>query len=483
MVPFHFRPPAFGFGISLSVVIIVALLASAESGFGQEIRDEVSWTNDIQPFVKNYCTTCHAGKSPEGKVLLTTYDQVRRHVEKGKLLQRINNNDKPMPPDGLLPAYARRLFRVWAEGGYVNRGRKQVEARSEDLADWTPPQIDPVDVDKEGFDLLEKLQGHWVGSMFLLGQNFDWMAFDYRAIGPAHVHGIYEGGTMGNLFTSFFVAKYKGQRTIMARNGGILNGIYRTSYFVLDRVEKNRGQSSYRLVDAYGGKDIMWMELSFSGDRIKFDSYTSRFGLRQPKLHMSFKARRIHPELAVEAAKAVGFPDKKAVDRDFSNGLPKPTWVNEYPQTSASYIHEDSTLSLLELAQLAKDPYRIDQMPHLSTLKISIKRDKLIQGTKLHVYLSIKPLTDQRGRFVTDRFGFVREELLNGLLQFPELTAGEKEFTFTYLHPGEYYLTVVADMDNDSYPSPGDIVHARQRVNVKPKSDAKIELSRPWTKN
>jgi len=67
----------------------------------------------------------------------------------------------------------------------------------------------------------------------------------------------------------------------MARNGGILNGIYRTSYFVLDLVEKRknkqgRAETYYRLVDAYGGKDIMYMELTFSGKSIAFNAYTSR---------------------------------------------------------------------------------------------------------------------------------------------------------------------------------------------------------------
>ena len=49
-------------------------------------------------------------------------------------------------------------------------------------------------------------------------------------------YGIFEGGTIGNLFTSFFVADFKGRRMLMARNDDILNGIYRTSYFVLDQV-------------------------------------------------------------------------------------------------------------------------------------------------------------------------------------------------------------------------------------------------------
>ena len=81
------------------------------------------------------------------------------------------------------------------------------------------------------------MPGHWVGKMKLMGKPIDWFAFDYRPISPSHIHGIFEGGSMGNLFTSFFVADYKGTKTIMARNGGILSGFYRTSYFVLDKID------------------------------------------------------------------------------------------------------------------------------------------------------------------------------------------------------------------------------------------------------
>lgn len=67
------------------------------------------------------------------------------------------------------------------------------------------------------------MQGHWVESLVIMKQKFDWFAFDYRAISPPHVHGIYEGGTMGNLMTSFFITEFNGIKTLMPRNGGLLN--------------------------------------------------------------------------------------------------------------------------------------------------------------------------------------------------------------------------------------------------------------------
>ena len=329
--------------------------------------------------------------------------------------------------------------------------------------------------------MLEYLQGHWVGSMNLMGQDFDWMAFDFRPIAPSHIHGIFEGGTIGNLFTSFFVADFNGKRTVMARNGGILNGIYRTSYFVLDEVKYGRDWGYYRLVDAYGGKDIMYMELTFRGNTIEFNAYTSRFGLTEALPHMAFKGKRMHPKLAADAAKAVGFP-KNIVDCDFSKGLPRPTWADEYPLTSASYIWEDMSKGLVELGRLAKDPRRIDQMPYLAQMKVSIKRDDAIRDKKLHLYLSRDALVQENGKFIT-QFGYIREELLNTLLLFPELVKNQSEFTFTYLHPGDYFLTVIADMDGDGFPSPGDITHGRRKITVKPRSKQTVRITDMNVKN
>lgn len=80
-------------------------------------------------------------------------------------------------------------------------------------------EVIPVDITNDGFDFMEKMQGHWVGTNKVIADEYDWFGWDYRAISSSHIHGIHEGGTLGNLFTSFFVTNYKGQRIIMARNG------------------------------------------------------------------------------------------------------------------------------------------------------------------------------------------------------------------------------------------------------------------------
>ena len=474
------------FSTSNLALIIGGILAFAPALSFAQIEDQISFTHDIQPVVREFCATCHSGDDPEGDLVLETYQDVRKQVEHGKLLKRINDPKKPMPESGLMPQYLRRMFKVWAESGYVKMGpgKPKKFSRKWDFEKFKPPAISAVDIRKQGFDLLERMPGHWIGSMNLMGREFEWFAFDYRPIAPSHVHGMFEGGTIGNLFTSFFVANYKGKPAIMARNGGILNGIYRVSYFVLDYVQYGNGYAYYRLVDAYGGKDIMWMELTFAINTLEFNAYTSRFGLNSPpKRHMSFQAERMHPHLAKSAAKAVGFP-KLVVEKDFSKGMPAPNWGNEGPHTSASYIweQEKADQSLIELGKLAKDPYRIDQMPHVSQCKVTIARTPKVQGKKLLLYLSEKALTDKNGKFIT-QFGYIREDLLNTLLLFPELSGKQDEFNFTYLHPGKYYLTIIADMDGDGFPSPGDISCPSTFLNIRPKTHSQIQIRNLNTQN
>ena len=176
----------------LSMLLPLSLIAQTNS---DTMRDEISFTNDIQPIVNNFCTTCHAGKDPDGDFVLTSYEDVRKMVEKGNLLERINDADDPMPPSGQIPAYMRRMFKIWSETGYINEGKAKKDSDRPviDYGDFKPPTITPVDLgeNKLAFELLDKIQGHWVGSMWLMGQDFEWMAFDFRAIEKSHIHAIF----------------------------------------------------------------------------------------------------------------------------------------------------------------------------------------------------------------------------------------------------------------------------------------------------
>ncbi|MEX0273659.1 MAG: hypothetical protein AB3N16_04700 [Flavobacteriaceae bacterium] len=332
-------------------------------------------------------------------------------------------------------------------------------------------EIKPIDIGSEGFDFLEKMQGHWIGQNKVLGWEWDWFGFDYRPISSSHIFGIYEGGTLGNLLTSFFVSDFKGTRTIMSRNGGVLNGIYRTSYFVLDQVRKKDGEDYYRLVDAIGGENTMYMELVFKQDSLYWNAYTSRLGENtMPTRHFSFRGAKKHLQLAKTAAMGLNFPQNVSA-WDFSNGFQK-EYLYALPEEntvkSASFLAQAGSNDVFTLANQSGDPFRIQDHPYLSQLKVDITKSSQIKDDNLFLYLSFEPLTDSNGYMLADAF--------DSVLQFPDIAASEDGFLFTYLHPGEYYVTVIADHNSDKLPGLGDITHRSQKINISPKSEHQISI-------
>lgn len=340
-------------------------------------------------------------------------------------------------------------------------------------------QVVPVNVNEKGFEFLEKMQGHWVGRNYIMTDDWEWFSFDYRALGPSIVHGIFEGGSMGNLFTSFFATDFHESRTLMARNGGVLNGIYRTSYFVLDSVRNDSEGDFYRFVDAVGGTNVMWMELRFVTDSLYFNAYTSRLGLFEPTRHMTFKGKKEHIELAQDAATAVGFPQNESA-WDFSEGFNEEYLyinVGDTAAVSATFLWEDQIADVLTLALNAGDPWRIDQYPRTAVLEVNIERTPEIEDKQLFVNLSKNPLTDVSGYLSTNVADW------NSILQFPILTEGESQTDITYLHPGDYYLTVIADVNDDFLAGQGDITHASQFITINENGQQSITINNITTQN
>lgn len=337
-------------------------------------------------------------------------------------------------------------------------------------------EVVPVDINVDGFDLLDKMQGHWVGENTVIADEFPWFAFDYRAISPSQIHGIFEGGTIGNLLTSFFVTDYKNTRTIMARNGGLLNGIYRTSYFVLDSIDHSANGDFYRLIDANNGQAIMWMELRFKADSLYFNAYTSRLGEFMPTLHMSFKAKQNDLSMAQTAASDVGFPVNTPA-WDFSGGFNE-AFFYDNPATdlqSATFLAQSATADVYTLSSTSGDPYTISDHPHLGTLQLNVNRNATINGKELFVHLSKDPLTDANGYLDVNAF--------NSVLLFPQIAGNQDNLFITYLHPGDYYVTVVADANDDGYVSQGDISHITQSITIAPEQNAAITIDNITVQN
>lgn len=316
-------------------------------------------------------------------------------------------------------------------------------------------EVTPVNINEKGFNFLEHMQGQWVGKNRVIADDYDWFCWDYRAISPSQTHGIFEGGSMGNLFTDYFVTDFKNTRTIMARNGGVLNGIYRTSYFVMDSVRTDANGEFYRFVDAVGGANTMFLELRFVADSLYYNAYTSKLGQNAPATrHMTFKGKKRDNSLASSVAAQVGYPQNTPAF-DFSSGFNEDFLATD---KSASFLAQSDTKSVFELALESGDPYTINEHPLLGYLNLTIEKNAQIQGADSYIFFSTDPLTDEWGTIQYDNF--------NSVMLFSQLIPEQDEFLFTYIHPGTYYVTVIMDVNGDGGPSQGDITHVETSIEI-----------------
>ena len=330
------------------------------------------------------------------------------------------------------------------------------------------PSLDIIDIDTQDVTLLNHLQGQWLGINSVAGMDFNWFSWDYRPIASSHIHGIYEGGSMGNLFTSFFVANFKGKKTIMARNGGVLNGIYRTSYFVLDQVKQQDDEQYYRLVDAVGGKNTMYMELRFKNDSLYWNAYTSQLGHQPlPTRHMTFKGKKYRNDLSTPLAQQFNFPSKD-IAYEFPNGFDN-SYL--YMKSSASFLWQsDSNIGVAQMAKSALDPITIEDYPHLASLKINLEQKNNFKDKRIILYVSTTPLTTSDGELSK-----VLADYDSNIL-FSFLDQNETEFKYTYIHPGDYYVTAIVDMDNNYVISPGDFHGESIAISVLPNSKSELSI-------
>jgi hypothetical protein len=335
-----------------------------------------------------------------------------------------------------------------------------------------PVVIKPWDINNSGFEFLEKIQGHWVGKNRVIADDYDWFAWDYRPISSSHVHGMFEGGSMGNLFNSFYVTDFKNTRTLMVRNGGVLNGIYRTSYFVLDSVNATNGHY-YRFIDANGGIDVMSMELRFVNDSLYFNAYTSGLGRLPASRHMTYKAKLETRAWANSAAQKHGYP-KNEPAWDFSDGFNQ-DWLNgDSEPKSATYLSQGSSNDdLLALAQASGDPWTIANYPEMGWLTIKYNVPAQHNDKTRLMFLSEKPLVDASG-YLSPIADF------NRIQRFPTFELKENSFQFTYAFPGQSYATVFVDVNGDLAPSTGDICQVSSQYTLAPLGQLTVDLNSTW---
>ena len=82
-----------------------------------------TFNTDVLPLLDARCNNCHSGISPSGGIKLTTYTEVMKYVNNGKLMGTINYSPGyiPMPKNlGKLSTCEIQLLQDWIDTGSNN---------------------------------------------------------------------------------------------------------------------------------------------------------------------------------------------------------------------------------------------------------------------------------------------------------------------------------------------------------------------------
>ncbi len=102
----------------------ILVVASSATLFAVSCKDTVepattavTYESEVGKLMTNYCISCHSGDKPADGVDLTTYENVKKQAEKGELTEKMNDENDPMPPSGMLTASKRKIIDDWISNG------------------------------------------------------------------------------------------------------------------------------------------------------------------------------------------------------------------------------------------------------------------------------------------------------------------------------------------------------------------------------
>lgn len=84
-----------------------------------EPEQKVHYKNDVYNIMYNNCVTCHSGNGASANLDLSNYANVKSATETGTLISRMNDENNPMPPTGLLPNSKTQMIKDWKDQGYL----------------------------------------------------------------------------------------------------------------------------------------------------------------------------------------------------------------------------------------------------------------------------------------------------------------------------------------------------------------------------
>jgi hypothetical protein len=277
---------------------------------------------------------------------------------------------------------------------------------------------------------MSRLLGIWNGSLRTgtsLGNFPEWVV-DFRPIAQAMVMGKSELDPQNDIFLGIWPARYGRDTVMVFRNGGQFAGMDRISYTLLDTVFTQNGRTTFRFQDVVEGTNRIKADFTFVQDSLYLLVYTNN------RFHFQWSAKK-RADASQQAQQAVGFA-QRAVVKDLSTafaGRNSSTFYNRsedpYPAAAHPYL---GNLNLTVSFSPQASPAPTDN------ILVVLSTQKLIQG-----FVPSLANFGARSRYV--------------VLKRPS-GSGNVSYTFTYFHPGDYFLNVVVDKNGNQMIDPGDYI-------------------------
>lgn len=287
--------------------------------------------------------------------------------------------------------------------------------------------------DVKGYGLFSHINGIWTGSITSSTSvgNFPDYTADFRPISPAQVSAKNEMDKKNDLFMSFFIVWHCDGYKLAFRNGGYFSGMQRISYLVIDSVSETAQSAFYRFQDFKAGTNRSYADLLFVNDSLYMRVYTNKYNtLSTAVMHFKWDAGR--QDLTNPAAQSTiahfAFPKKQMV-KDFCKAFDGRTESIYYDTLTDVYPH-------------SAQPYM-----GKTTVNVTLPNGVDTTGKKIFLIITTQPL-----------FSGITPQLQN--LKYKSryvlLSAADPSFDFNFMHPGNYYLYGLMDMDGNNTFSSGD---------------------------